>query len=60
MMTASYQQHTMEYVLLGAGVGCWMYAFVNTRYNENPWIGSTPFVWIGLAMFMVGIVLFLQ
>lgn len=49
----------MEFVLLGIGVGCWMYAFVNSRYNENPWTGSRPFVWLGLASVIAGSALFL-
>lgn len=50
----------MPYIILGVGVGCWMYAFVNYRWNENPWIGSKPFFWIGFVAVVIAIFLMLR
>lgn len=44
----------MAFIILGIGVGCWMYSFVNHRWNNHPWIGSALFFWIGLAAVLVG------
>lgn len=38
----------MAYIILGIGVGCWMYSFVNMKWNNDPWVSSAPFFWIGL------------
>lgn len=47
----------MQYIILGIGVGCWMYAFVNHRWNNYPWTGSAPFFWLGLIAIIAGITL---
>lgn len=47
----------MEFIMMGAGVGCCMYAFVNHRWNDTPWIGSAPFFWAGLTAIFIGMAL---
>lgn len=49
----------MPYIVLGIGVGCWMYAFVNKQWNDNSWISSTLFFWIGLLTIILALALFL-
>lgn len=49
----------MAYIVLGVGVGCWMYAFVNKQWNNDPWISSAPFFWIGLVAIILACVLFI-
>jgi hypothetical protein len=44
----------MPFIILGIGVGCWMYSFVNHRWNDNPWISSAPLFWLGLIAIITG------
>lgn len=50
----------MSYIILGIGVGCWMYAFVNHRWNKDPWISSKPFFWTGFLAVGIAILLMLR
>lgn len=49
----------MAYIILGIAVGCWMYAFVNTRYNDRQWTGSKLFWWAGGVAFLIGLLMWL-
>lgn len=49
----------MATLILGIGIGCFMYAFVNSRYNDKKWINSNYIISVGAIAIIIGIVMLL-
>lgn len=49
----------MAALILGIALGCFMFAFVNSRYNDKKWIDSKYILGIGGLTTIAGIVMLL-